>query len=71
MSHTFYVVGPSSGERYATWVANVEFRIFGSTIRTVFALQDAKSLAKIGEIPCIMMYEIKVRYNVDIQKISL
>lgn len=33
-----YVMGPSSGERYATWVANVEFRIFGNTIRFCFAL---------------------------------
>lgn len=32
------VVGPSSGERYVTWVASVESIIFGATVRSSFAL---------------------------------
>lgn len=59
------VVGPSSGERYATYVENIKFRTCGGTIRFSFALWDAKSLAIIDEISHIVMYEIKVCYNVD------
>lgn len=48
---------PSSGEQYATWVANVKSKIFDSATRYSFALWDSKSLAKIGEIPHIVMHE--------------
>lgn len=55
-SHVF-VVGPSSGERYATWVVDVETRISGNTTRSSYAHWDAKNLANIDELPCLVMYE--------------
>ena len=48
---------PSSGEKFATWVVNVEFKTFGNTTRSFFALQDAKSIANIGALPYLVMYD--------------
>jgi hypothetical protein len=61
-----FVVGPSSGERYASWVVDVESRISGNTTRSSYALWDAKSLVNIDELPYLVMYEKDVCFNVDV-----